>query len=321
MHSDIANRTIQRMTDKVIDTIRDGQKKIDLVLYDYKKKISELSSQYKPEFIEELTGTYQDTARMQIEDIRDDCKTAFNHAFGEIRAAVQSWVAEPIPGAVAGLLDDIRKNNLQLSNNELIALSEQCGSSYFAMRVLEQIASKQKVMFPHFESLDELNKMLTTVESLSRDAIANYAGQEPEVWLSGPGVEISKAVMAATFLHRESNSLQETRDRLLTLTSEGLALIPSEKKRITELFKDCEDEDAKIDRMLLLLEDSHTNKEDESVLKMFNPNLYKAALTRQRDTARIAAKSAFDVAQKKKLESMEASTKFKEASAKLEDAK
>lgn len=327
MHSDKQNRNIQRQIEKITDVIEKVHIDIDLIISETEEKISGLSKKYLPEFAKEQERLYKESARQSAVTIREDAVEDINLAFDEIRASVVEWVSTPVPEGIANLIGNIRNNALQLSSQELLALSEQARGSYFAMRSLSALANEQRLNFPNYEKLDNLSRMITIAENSCRNAVNYYSGSLAEgghlaTWLL-PDEElltVNTSAMAAQFFEQKDSSFWEMTERLLTLTDPAVSLLPSERDRIKKLFARCETEDQKVERMLKLIEDPHTDKTDIGVLKMFDEKLYTAALKLKKDNTRIAAKAVEDAVREKQIEAMKARTSAQLAAAQLADA-
>ena len=327
MHTEKANRRIMRQIEKITDTIKSEHTNIELLLSETQDKIRGLSKQYLPQYAAQQENIFKEAARESAASYRADAIEDIEAAFEEIRASISEWVSTPIPEGAASLISSIRDYGLTLSAMELLSLSLQCSGSYFGMRALATLAKEQKIAFPNFETLDTLLRMVTLAENQCKNAVNYYVGpvspdHHLETWLL-PDTErhsINTGALAADFLSKEDSSFTRMTKRLLTLTDPEISLLPSERDRIAKMFESCETEDQKVEKMLRLIENPHTSKADAGALKLYDKDLYYAALKLKHDTARIAAKAVEDAVREKQIEALKARTATKEAAAQLADA-
>lgn len=326
MYSKRENEKIMMAIEKIRGVIADHQTSVDLVLDETAQDISKLSQKYRPEFLQAEIEGYQEAAKNNVHELQKDAFVQVNFAFSQIREQITAWINEPVPDALANLIGNARQNNLKMSATELLALSRSAASSYFGLKSLNQIATEQHLMFPNFRDLDSLYSLVTRAEYAVKNVIKFYCGQSQEdgkvaMWLlDSQDVQSRNAAgFSMDFLTRRT-ALDEMSETLLSLTDPGISLVQSEKDRLAALFADCEDEDAKVNRMLALIENKHTNHEDESILRTFDQGLYKKALVLKRDNARQAQKSIERVVRDTQEKALKARTKVAETVAQLADA-
>jgi len=243
----------------------------------YKEDVDALVSDFLDEDIRNKK-TYQDAIyldlhkngvdkyKAKLDEARDLKVWRLNNILDEIQSNLKDWLVTPIDSKLLNTLCALHSCGVKLSDTEIEALQASLGSSYFGLKLLQEIAKDSSVMFLGARNADRYAKMISDIKSTAGLFLNNYCGDKMQ-GLELLGDKANKNLAAAScspaILRNNSILLQASilwdgdgipSPRKKTLTAEELDII-------NRMYEGCNGTDAQKARTAEILSNNPDMRE------------------------------------------------------------
>ena len=154
--------------DEILNQLRRHKEKIDKIVSHYRRSCAEKQEQYSEPYYKLEQAKLLGTARGNILGEQEDTRHSINLIIEEIQDDLKKWVQTPVQKSSLDLLVTLDTMGISLSETELEALADSLPNNYFAGRLIQHLAEKNKITsFKRFSktSLDDYVGALKSVIS------------------------------------------------------------------------------------------------------------------------------------------------------------
>ncbi len=165
--------------DEILNQLRRHKEKIDKIVSHYRRSCAEKQEQYSETYYKLEQAKILGTARGNILGEQEDTRHSINLIIEEIQDDLKKWVQTPVQKSSLDLLVTLDTMGISLSETELEALADSLPNNYFAGRLIQHLAEKNKITsFKRFSktSLDDYVAALRSVVAACDLFVDNYIG-------------------------------------------------------------------------------------------------------------------------------------------------
>ena len=165
--------------DEILNQLRRHKEKIDKIVSHYRRSCAEKQEQYSETYYKLEQAKLLGTARGNILGEQEDTRHSINLIIEEIQDDLKKWVQTPVQKSSLDLLVTLDTMDIPLSETELEALADSLSNNYFAGRLIQHLAEKNKITsFKRFSKtpLDDYVAALRSVVAACDLFVDNYVG-------------------------------------------------------------------------------------------------------------------------------------------------
>lgn len=248
----------------IIDELRFFKKQVDVIVANYQKTDKERKETYSEKFYETERAKNLAAAQVKLAEAQRSARFNINRIIKEIQQGLKEWVSTPITKSSLDMLVALDSMNVTLTATELETLAETVPNNYFAGKMIEHLANKNKITSYRFSQIkiDDYTSALSRVIGSSEMFIKNYCGEKHPFCYELFGKEnppTSKTFVAIA----GAGTVFESNSFLYASSLWSGGSIPDSKQRkeltkaneaaLDKIFSGCKDEDSfqkKMDEVL-----------------------------------------------------------------------
>lgn len=190
---------------EILNQLRRHKEKIDAIVSNYRRRCTEMEERLSTNYYQLEQAKLLGTARGEIESAQYETRHSINLIVEEIQDDLKKWAQTPVQKSSLDLLVTLDTMGVPLSESELEALADSLPNNYFASKLIQHLAKKNKITsFQRFSktSLDDYVKSLREVISACDLFINNYIGESApfpyELFTDGNRPQSNKLVAIAS---------------------------------------------------------------------------------------------------------------------------
>ena len=166
--------------DEILNQLRRHKEKVDKIVSHYRGKCAEMEERLSTTYYQLEQAKILGTARGEIESAQYETRHSINLIVEEIQDDLRTWVQKPVQKSSLDLLVTLDTMGISLTESELEALADSLPNNYFAGRLIQHLAKKNKITsFKRFSKtpLDDYVGALKSVIGACDLFVNNYISE------------------------------------------------------------------------------------------------------------------------------------------------
>ena len=290
------NQKLRSSFARIRGDVRKMQKSINDLIYNSAVKNEEYCKKYSKEYLAVKRNEMRSNVSVKSAELKQQTKLRCLTEIGEIKTAIAEWTLQPLSAEASTLLESYMKYGIEPSEMELKAISESVAGSYVGQRVISELAKRHGFVISDFLPIEQINRMLTTLENDLTMAINAYNGQmlsdysytanDLDLGIADKGLS-DWYVFAEDFFNPDRDTAFCRMEKLLTqLTDTDISISQAKRDELDRLFSDAETDAEKIEIASVVVDKDSSLS---SALRIYDKGLYESACQALAETARARA--------------------------------
>lgn len=166
--------------DEILKVLNLHKQKVDVIIAKYRRVCQEKQEKFSESYYKIECAKVLGESRSDFKAAQYNTRQSVNEIIEIIQGNLEEWVQKPVQKSSLDLLVTLDTMGISLTESELEALADSMPNNYFAGRIIEHLAKKNKInTFQKFSrvGLDGYISALKEVVGASEFFIRNYLGQ------------------------------------------------------------------------------------------------------------------------------------------------